>query len=321
MHNEGEITSIDDHALKDRPLPLRIIYKTLFNSKFKESPIDKFSSSMNDLAFSLFENKDVIQLDMENLACIAAHRTYPLIFAACRGGDILVIWSQTMRVIAHLHGAKNHIVKIVISPSGDRVVGIDSHGHVIIWRFNLLSKKINVESYIKNGSAMDLCFVNDSSLFAILSKEGVSLEDMLTGSTLASNHLTECSGNWIHFLPLTQRLLVVNAKRRFLCVIDPITKAIINENSIDCTTSELTCSITNKVGSVVCLGTQEGEVILVNARSLSPIITYHPFESNTLGNLGLMKDRKLRMPVSFMNLEDYLVAVSSGGSVTIVTKI
>lgn len=240
---------------------------------------------MNDLTFSLFESKDVIQMDMDNLVCIVSHKTYPLIFAACRSGDILVIWSQTMRVISHLHGAKNYIVKIVISPSGDRVVGIDSHGHVIIWRFNLFSKKINVESYIKNGSAIDLCFVNDSSLFAVLSKDGVTLEDMLTGSTLASTLVSGVTGNWIHFLPKTQKLLVVNAKKRSLTLLDPIAKVTINESTIDTTTAEFTSSIVNRIGSVICLATQDGEVILSNGRSLTPIIAYRPFESNTLGTL------------------------------------
>lgn len=35
----------------------------------------------------------------------------------------------------------------------------------------------------------------------------------------------------------------------------------------------------------------------------------------------MTRDKKMKMPVDLMNLQDYVVAVSSGGSVTIVTKI
>jgi WD40 repeat protein len=283
---------MDDKALMDRPLSLRIMYKTLFNSTFSKTPLDKFTTSMNDLAFTLFENKEVINQEVDNVTCIATHKNFPLIFAATKSGDIWVIWSQTMRVISHLHGARHPILKIIISPSGDRVLGIDSNGHVIIWRFNLLQKRIHVETFTKSGNTIDACFVNDSSLFAVLNKESVALEDLLTGSTLSSSHIADITGNWIFFLPATQKLLIVNAKKRQLTLLDPVSKAIMNDYYMDSTTTELAACITNKSGSVVCVGTQEGEVVLLNGRSLSVIITYHPFESAQLGNIQSLQRRR-----------------------------
>jgi hypothetical protein len=290
-NNEGEIIPMDDKTLQERPLALRIIYKTLYSSKFNLRPVDKYSDSMNDLAFSLFENKEVLLMDQDNITCIATHHKFPVIFAACKNGDILVVWSQTMRVISYLYGARNNMTKIVISPSGDRVVGIDSHSNIIVWRFNLLQKKLHVEGYIKNSSTIDLCFVNDSSLFAVLTKDGVLLEDLLPGSTLNSTQVTETTGNWIFFLPLSQRCLIVNAKKRSLSVIDVITKANINDATLETTTAEITTCITNRLGTIVALGTQDGEVILVNTKTLEPVVTYHPFESAGIGSLGLKQTR------------------------------
>lgn len=283
-YNEGEVVPLDDKSVAEKPLALRIIYKTLFSPKFNLQPIDKFSTSLNDLAFTLFESKEVLALDQDNVTCIATHAKFPIIFAACKNGDILAVWSQTMRVISYLYGARHPIIKIIISPSGDRVIGIDIHSNIIVWRFNLLIKKIQVEGYIKNNSTLDLCFVNDSSLFAVLTKDGVVLEDLLPGSTLKSTQLTEVTGNWIFFLPSTQRCLIVHAKKRALYLVDVVSKNPCGETVIEGSSGEITACITNRMGSIVALGTQDGEVILVNAKTLDPIIRYHPFEGGNIGS-------------------------------------
>lgn len=226
-------------------------------------------------------------MDQDNITCIAAHHRFPIIFAASKNGDILVVWSQTMRVISYLYGARHPMTKIVISPSGDRVIGIDVHNSIIVWRFNLLQKKIHVEGYIKNSSTVDLCFLNDSSLFAVLTKEGVYLEDLLPGSTLTSTQLTEATGQWIFFLPAIQRCLVVNPKKRSLTVVEIVARGVCNEQIIEDVGGEISCCITNRIGSIIALGTQEGEVVLVNTKTLEPIVKYHPFEGGNLGKLWL----------------------------------
>lgn len=283
-NNEGEVVPLDDKALQDRPLALRIIYKTLFSPKFNLRPIDKYSDSMIDLAFSLFESKEVLVMDQDNITCIATHHRFPVIFAACKNGDILVVWSQTMRVISYLYGARHAITKLVISPSGDRVLGIDVHNNIIVWRFNLLQKKIHVEGYIKNSSTMDICFLNDSSLFAVLTKDGIFLEDLLPGSTMTSTQLTEATGQWIFFLPAIQRCLIVNPKKRSLTVVEVAAGGFSSEQVIETVGGEITSCITNRLGSIAALGTLEGEVVLVNTKTLEPIVKYHPFESGNLGS-------------------------------------
>lgn len=262
---------------------LKILYKTLYGSKFEDHPINKYSNAMENLTFSIFESKDAIQLDQENISSLATHERYPLIFAASRSGDILVIWTQTMQVISVLTGVKHPIVKIQLSPSGDRVVAIDSNSNIDIWRFNLLSRKIKKQVTIKSRTIYDISFINDSSMFVVLTKDNLVLFDLLTYNLDSPEVICEIQANSLFYLPAHQLCLAINLKRKKLMTVDISNRQLRNENSFDSSVGEFTICIINKLGTVLCVGTSEGEVLLVDSKTLEQIILYRPFDRDQIG--------------------------------------
>ena len=267
---------------------MKILYKTLFGSKFDPPPINKYSNAIEDLTFSLFETKEIIQSDQESINCITAHERYPLIFASNRNGEVMVIWSQTMKVISLLVGAKHPLMKIHLSPSGDRVVAIDSNNNIEVWRFNLLSKRINHQMSIKSRTVYDISFLNDSSMFLVLTKETLVLYDLLTYSSSdfeAPNVIAEIQAHFLFYLPAYQLCILINSKKKKLTTVDISSKQVRNENAFDSSVGEFVSSIINRLGTVLCVGTLDGEVILFNTKTLEQIIIYRPFEKEQMGRL------------------------------------
>jgi hypothetical protein len=318
---DGEIKPISEVELSTKPTPIKILYKTLFGPKFDHRSIDKFSGSLEDLAFKLFETKEVIQIDQDQVTCIQAHDKYPLLLVALKGGDICVVWTQTLRVISVLHGAKHAIVKIIVSPSGDRILCIDSHANILVWRFNLFSKKQLVQTGYKSGSVVDVTFMNDSSIFAVLTKDNLIYCDLLSGNPELSQVICDANAQTVHFLPSSQLCVLVNQKRRRVWTVDPLDKQIKNETILD-KIGEISAVTLNRQCNLICVGTQDGEVTILSSNNLEIVGEYRLFEKDMhTGKLPIILEKKARSIIELLNIEEYLVAVTIGGQVIIVTKV
>ena len=280
---DAEIKPIEETELLNKPMAVKILYKILFSPKFEHKAIDKYSTTTANLAFKLFETKEVLQVDQDNVSTILAHDKYPILFVAIKSGDICVIWSQTMKVISVLHGARHALVKLCLSPSGDRVVAIDSHGNILVWRFNLSSKRQLVQSGFKNGTIQDVTFLNDSSLFVVLTKDSLMLCDVLIGGSEPSVTICEANANLVFFLPMLQLCVLINQKRRRVWTVNVVEKQTTNEAVYD-SYGEFTAAVPNRQGNVICVGTQDGEVLIIRARNMELVAVYKPLERDI--NMG-----------------------------------
>lgn len=185
---------------------------------------------------------------------------------------IAIIYSKTMTVIAKLVGEKHSIQKIVINKEGDRVLGIDSSGYVIVWRFNLLTKIQKASVVLKGLDAVDACFTSNGSNIAILTKEYLLSYDLLRFDTdktkiLKHNKIGSVNGgSIIEFLPALGYCIVVAPKKDKVLLYNMKER---NEmNYIKIKDAEITSCTINSLGTMFALGFSDGIVRTYYSRTM-----------------------------------------------------
>lgn len=316
---EGDVAKIGEKALNDRPLPLRIVYNTLFHAKFNKNIIESSEYFVADFSFNLLEHKEVLHLDTEGVTTMTAHPGHPLLFVGTKQGDVLVLWPQTMKVIQILEGAKQAIQALVLSNTGDRIAAIDASANVLVWRFNLLAKRIKHTTYFKNANAQDFLYLNDSSALAVLTKDTLMIKDLLLGSSTTVSVASDFGGTNVVYSAAYQRILVLNLKKKKVLTIPVNSLQTSDEATIEYG-GELTAHVSNKEGTVICYGTQEGEVLIYKTKTMEQISVCKPFEKEA-GRLFGDSDKKLKAVAGLTLIEGWVVAFSFGGTVSLVTKI
>jgi WD40 repeat protein len=95
-----------------------------------------------------------------------------------------------MTVVARLIGEKHNIHKILVNKDGGRIIGIDTNGNMLAWRFNLMSQNMMPTLILRGLDVMDVTFTSNNSNILILTKEYLLSYDLNKAETNREKILT-----------------------------------------------------------------------------------------------------------------------------------
>lgn len=238
--------------------------------------------SWNQLSYVLFEDKETIGFNLNNVSCSETHPNFPIIFAG-KKGSIQVVYSKTMASIGTLESGSRTISRIIVNYSGDRIIGIDSEGGFYIWNFNLLDTSIEPMIKIEDLHAIDACFISNSSRCLISTRKNLYLydifEELNTKKELkAKSKIEKLPGiTKLLFLPFYNSVIVIIGKHSKICKYELTNKMKEGEIIID-ESSEILSGVTNSLGTQFAVGLSDGRIFIYNSRSMEMMNEFRPFE-------------------------------------------
>ena len=222
--------------------------------------------SWNKLSYILFEEKETLSFDLSDIKCSVTHPTFPIIFAGSKG-QVLVIYSKTMAVIAVMEAGKRGIQKILINNCGDRVIAIDRSGRFFMWRYNLVAKNFKPKLDIATLDAVDCSFISDNSRIIVASKKHLILIDTLEGEQLAENFknapvLDEFSGiTHILYSPHLRYCIVVLGKKSKIILFDIDNRMKLETVDVQ-GGADIISVERNSIGTIFAVGLGDGRVLV-----------------------------------------------------------
>lgn len=229
-----------------------------------------------------------------------------------------------MTAIAELTAGKSEISVIRVNNLGDRVIGIDTKGHLYIWRFNLLVNRQHYSTVIRRIDAVDACFTTNSSSIAILTKNSLFFYDLLKLEKFDLDHARVSSvsgGTMVRYLPKYRFCLVICGKKGKVETYDLAEKARVDV--LDTGTKDILSCQMNDLGSMFSLGFSDGTIESYKSKGMRLANKFDPFhrQGGNKNKFIIFLDKKSSRAIVMMTIiNGFLIAGTAGGIISIVSR-